>query len=486
MNTDSMNYIYRFVKFLIKKRRVYIALSILITLGIVYYLRQNVPMKANEYVCSVALSNDGNNVGYINKDPQTYEGYRPSWQIKNPFNFENLYNQFQSTSFLNEAGDKINYRVRYTHKGTDIYSDRPFDLYVEYNSKDEGQNSFETYVEKTNDGVVLKNTKGYIDGENVKISEEMFFAYNTPKDTPIGRIIVKSRKASENWDKNYTVKVDYYDRHRMNVLFDQNMKRVRQGNIIICTLKSDYTFDFVKTLFDSMNATFVDKMKREYADEYNKYILRIDSTLATLTPETPLYKRFTELKTVAVYDYQITAKENIIEYIDKPYISEKDLVGVINTFRYFIVVFVFLLVPVFLLLIELFLRPVNINSSDLPEIIKDNVVYHVEKSEMTDIDKSNISVLLNGFGYKDLFVSSVSHRCFQSERFVHEIKDYCNINLKSCQSFDKGCVAITETVENDASLVILLNLGTMTLTRLKRLQDMLVKSKVNIFVILFE
>lgn len=481
-----MDYIYRFFKFLVKKRRVYIAFSILISLGIIYYLRQNVPMEANEYTCAVALNNINDKEKYINNDPQSYNGYRPSWQIENPFNFDNLYNHFQSTSFLNEAGDKINYRVRYTHKGIDIYDERPFDIYVEYNNKYSDNNSFETYIEQKNGGVVLKKTKGYINGEKVKLSEELFLAYDTPKDTPIGRISITKRTENNNWDKNYSVKVNYFDRNYMNILFDKNMTRSIQGNIIICELKSDYTFEFVKNLFNSMVSTYVDNMKAKYTDDYNKYVAKIDSILVTMESGDPMYNRFKELKELANYDYQIINKGNIISFIDKPYISDKNILGIIGKFRYFVVVFVFLLFPVFLLLIELFIRPININISDLPKKIKENVIYHVDKSTMTDLDKSNIAILLKNCGDVDMFVSSISHRCFPADKFIKEIRKHEDIKLKSCVSLDKSYAAINDATKNYGNLVILLNLGSMTLMRLKKLQDVLIKSKVNIFVILFE
>lgn len=482
-----MNTVFRFFKFLVKKRRVYIAISILISLGMVYSLRRNVPIKANEYTCSVALTSNNNNsnLQYINNDTKTYERYVPYWQIENPFSFSDLYNNFQSTSFLDEAGENVNYRMRYTHKGLDIYDKRPFDLYVDYGDVCNYDNSFEAQVVNKNNGVSLKNVKGFINGNAVNVSDEIFLTYYTPKDTPIGKLIVYKTNENNNWDTNYSIKVNYYNKDYVHLIFDKNMDRKVQGDIIICQLKTDYTFGFVEKLFNSMLSTYEQHVREKYSENYNAYISKIDSAMSKLDKKDPMYSRFEELKRLASYDYQAIDNKKIVCYIDKLYVSERDLVGVVGSFRYVIVVLAFIIIPILLLLLELFIRPININVEDLPENIQKNIIYHVDSAMMSDLDKSSISLLLKKRNYENIFVASASYRCFSSDKFVNDINDE-QIKFSSCKSLDEGCNAIEKTIEKNGTLIVLLNLGVMSLYRLKKLNEVLLKSNVDFAIILFE
>lgn len=478
MNSGNMlRSVYRFYKFLLTFRRVYFIFALFISLFFVYLFLQKKTLPVNKYVCSVSISNEQKEpqvyVSASNNAQEWYKNYTPAWQIKNPYNTNNLYKYYQSASFLRDAGRTINYRMRYFHKGKDIYEHRPIDLYV--NNANE-EDAFSAYVIATKEGCTLF-VNDELDIKKLQIN------YSKPTQTPIGEIVLNKRN-DDKYD-NVKIRLVYGKESLVLQQLNDHIDRPRNNDIIAVNITSDYTFGFAKDLFDAMLKEFDRQIKAQYSQDFTEYQNNMDKAISMSKNDPELSHRLKALLTQAKMDSLIINNNNMAYYVDKPYMDKPELIKTAGSFRYIFAILLLLVLPTIFLLIEISINPLIINEGDLPKFIKEHIKYTVEGS-MKNEDIKRIKFILSSENCSNFIISGASKRCMPIDT-VESLSQKLDNSITTKSSLDMNIEALN-IVRNDntSKLILLIKLGCISTKKLLKIETLLIKANINPIVILFD
>lgn len=512
---ESVASLQRFYRFLIRKRWVYIAFSLLICLALVYKFVLNTPLKMQKYVASFSIplneAGEINTNNIIKNSDEKIENYLPIWKYSKPYSIRSVYNIVESADIIREAGREVNFRVRYFNKGADIYADSPVELRVTSNDvKTADRDNFVMELFLEEDKAQIIKIKGFIGAKEYE-AQDLIIKYGEPYEFNSLKFIINKIDLTNYIGKK--IKIKYSSEVDLVSTIDMNLDvDIENENSIVLRLTSDYTREFVTDFIERIRVKSSEKVKKILSNQFENYNKKLDDLILNTGDElssNELKKRVIELREMANVDRLILEEQDLITYIDEPYLDIADSQSFSPMYYYLIIGLLFLIFATLMLLFELLIRPIALNISELPDYLQSKIIYKVN-DKLKDIDLAAINTILSKNKEKARFVLlNPARNEISSTDFANEMIAICEeIEIVKYDFDDKKLIpqvddsAKVQYIYSDfnrnlsafinlsdkykADLVLILRLGSLRTYELKTLSNLLERLDMNINLIVIE